>query len=237
MSHLNRLSIRAYTHQTRSHYHEYHQLVLPLHGTIEIKVGDYHGKVSPGDGVTIQAGEQHDFRAREQARFLVADLARLPENLRNAPSAKFTVSPPLLAYCQYIGVQLAHQVNPVLEQATFDLFCLLLAEQTCPHKRDPRLEPVIEVITRDLSAEHSLSTLAGLACLSLTQFKKVFKASTGQTAQQYITRLRMEKAKALLTHTDLPVRLVAEQVGYRDLSAFSRRFHRYYGQPPSAFST
>ncbi|UTV30626.1 AraC family transcriptional regulator [Photobacterium atrarenae] len=237
MSHLNRLSIRAYTSQTRSHYHEYHQLVLPLHGTIDIKVGDYHGKISPGDGVTIPAGERHDFRAHEQARFLVADLDQLPDNLRDATSAKFIVSPPLLAYCQYLGVQLAHQVNPALEQASFELFCLLVAEQTSHQKLDPRLEPVIEAIAGDLSAEHSLSTLASLACLSLTQFKKVFKASTGMTAQQYITRQRMEKAKALLTHSDLPVRLVAEQVGYQDLSAFSRRFSRHYGQPPSAFST
>ncbi|POF56904.1 AraC family transcriptional regulator, partial [Vibrio vulnificus] len=52
---------------------------------------------------------------------------------------------------------------------------------------------------------------------------------------QYITALRMEKAKALLTHTDLPVQRVAEQVGYSDLSAFSRRFSRHFGLSPRAF--
>ncbi|NRB81644.1 MAG: AraC family transcriptional regulator, partial [Saccharospirillaceae bacterium] len=50
----NNLSIRAYTSQIRSHYHEFHQLVLPLHGAINIKVGDYTGKVSIGDCVIIK---------------------------------------------------------------------------------------------------------------------------------------------------------------------------------------
>ncbi len=42
----------------------------------------------------------------------------------------------------------------------------------------------------------------------------------------------MEKAKALLTHTDLPVQLIAERVGYTDLSAFSRRFSIHFGLSP-----
>jgi len=56
------------------------------------------------------------------------------------------------------------------------------------------------------------------------------------TTHKYITELRMEKASALLAHTDLPIRIVAEQVGYQDLSAFSRRFSSYFGQSPKAFS-
>ena len=45
----------------------------------------------------------------------------------------------------------------------------------------------------------------------------------------------MEKARALLTHTDLPVQQVAEQVGYGDVSAFSRRFTRHVGLSPRRF--
>ncbi|WP_350629915.1 helix-turn-helix domain-containing protein, partial [Pseudoalteromonas sp. Q36-MNA-CIBAN-0048] len=50
-----------------------------------------------------------------------------------------------------------------------------------------------------------------------------------------ITEKRMQKAKALLTHTDLPIQIIAEQVGYNDLSAFSRRFSLYFGLSPRLF--
>lgn len=49
---------------------------------------------------------------------------------------------------------------------------------------------------------------------------------------QYITHVRMEKAKALLAHTDYPVQLVAKKVGYTDVSSFSRRFTAHFGLPP-----
>lgn len=75
-----------------------------------------------------------------------------------------------------------------------------------------------------------------MACLSPTQFKVLFKTNLGMSVQQYVTHHRMEKAKALLTHTDLPVQIVAERVGYNDLSAFSRRFSLHFGLPPRQFT-
>lgn len=232
----NRLSIRSYTGQMRSHFHQYHQLVLPLHGSIDIKVGEYAGKVSLGDCVVIKAGQRHDFRADEAARFIVADLDQLPSNIMSSSTIKFSISTPLLAYIQFIGKQLESQVHPALESMTFELFYQLIAQQTCSSKVDPRIEHVIEVIQQNLRRTYSLEELARIACLSTTQYKKVFKQSMAMTTQKYLTQLRMEKAKALLTHTDLPIRLVAEQVGYNDLSAFSRRFSNYFGQSPTAFS-
>ncbi len=144
--------------------------------------------------------------------------------------------PPLLAYIQFIDKQLESQVNQGVEAITFDLFYQLIAQQTCCAKIDPRIDRVIEVIQHDLSHTSSIQELAQHACLSPTQFKKVFKQSMAMTTQQYVTRLRMEKAKALLAHTDLPIRIVAEQVGYTDLSAFSRRFSEFFGLSPTAFS-
>lgn len=232
----NNLSIRSYASQMRSHFHEFNQLVLPLHGTIDIKVGNYTGKVSLGDCVIIKTEQRHDFSANEAARFIVVDTDALPENILASESAKFSINAPLLAYIQFIDKQLAHQVNKNLEAMTFDLFYQLLAQQECGSRIDQRIESVIEAIKQDLSNTFSLDSLAEIACLSTSQYKKVFKQSMGMTTQKYITQLRMEKACVLLTHTDLPIRIVAEQVGYQDLSAFSRRFSHYFGQSPKAFS-
>jgi len=232
----NNLSIRAYTSQIRSHFHQFHQLVLPLHGAIDIKVGGYTGKVSFGDCVIIKAGQQHDFRADDAARFIVVDMENLPDNITESNIAKFSINPPLLAYIQFIDKQLAHQVNKQVESTAFELFYQLLAQQTCNERIDPRIAEVIHFIKQDISVLLSIEQLADIACLSTSQYKKLFKQNMTMTTHKYITELRMEKASALLAHTDLPIRIVAEQVGYQDLSAFSRRFSNYFGQSPKAFS-
>jgi len=232
---MDHFSIRSYTNEMRGHSHEYHQLVLPLHGSIHIAVGAFSGPVSPGDCVIIKAGQRHDFRAPEAARFLVLDSEHLPENLMASPDEKFAVDAPMMAFIQFIEQQLQHQVNRALESLTYELFYQLLAQQTCTRRIDKRIEQVLDVITGDLSQAHSLTALARVACLSPTQFKKVFKQSLGSSFQVYLTGLRMEKAKALLTHTDIPISLIAERVGYQNASAFSRRFREYFGTSPKTF--
>lgn len=235
MTSTNRFSIRSYTRETRSHFHFYHQLVLPLYGSIEIKVGEFSGFVSLGDCVIIKSGQRHDFRAHEEASFIVVDMDTLPENILCSIDEKFSVDSSLLSFVQFVEKQLNNSVNRSLEIVMFDLFFQLLAQQTFSHKIDKRIDKVISIITKDLSQLHSNETLAKHACLSTTQFKKVFKESIGTTTQRYITQLRMEKAKTLLSHTDTPICIVAESVGYQNPSAFSRKFKEHFGTSPKAF--
>ncbi len=232
---LNQLSIRSYTRQLRSHYHEFHQLVLPLQGSLEVQVGHFQGLVSVGDCVIIPAMVLHSFKSNESARFMVADMADLPENLAASPLAKFVISKPLLAFIQFTEQQLESEQDTLVEETMFELFYQLLMKQSCQGKQDARIAKVIAYLQQNLAQEHRLHTLAGLACVSLTQYKTLFKQSLGMTTGQYLTSLRMQKAKALLCHTDLPIAIVGERVGYQNVSAFSRRFSQYFGQPPRQF--
>ena len=220
----------------RSHIHDYHQLVLPLQGTINIHVGKFIGLVGIGDCVIIKSGQQHDFCANEKARFIVVDMDDLPENIINLITEKISIDTPLLSFLQFVENQLNSQVNQLLEIMVFDLFYQLLAKQILSCRVDKRIEKIISIITQDISRTYGNEQLAELAYLSVTQFKKVFKESTGLTCQRYLTKLRMEKAKALLVHTDTPISIVAEQCGYQSPSAFSRMFRSYYGDMPKVFT-
>lgn len=231
----NSLSIRSYTKQRRGHAHSYHQLVLPIQGTISIELAGYAGKVSVGECVVIQSGLQHHFMADEAARFIVADMQALPVNLATADYVVFPVTPPLLSFLYFIEKQLEYQVEQVVEESIFRLFYLLLEQQGFKQPVDPRISAAQAFITARLSANLPISELAKIACLSPTQFKKLFRQNLDISVHQYITGQRMEKAKALLTHTDLPVQLIAEQVGYNDVSAFSRRFAAWFGLSPRKF--
>jgi len=226
------LSIRAYSKQQKGHVHDYPQLVLPIIGTIIIELEGYTGKVSVGECVVIPAQVFHLFKADETARFIVADLNQLPDNLLSMGSSVFAMSAPLRSYLLFIEQQLQHKVDQSLEKMMIEMFSKLLSEQIAGEQIDPRVRSVLQTISDDLSQPLYVNQLAQLACLSPTQFKKVFKQCIGQSVLQYITEQRMEKAKALLTHTDIPVQLISEQVGYNDVSAFSRRFSQFYQLSP-----
>ncbi len=92
-----------------------------------------------------------------------------------------------------------------------------------------------EIFASDLSHSHSLSTLAGELGLSPFHFARSFKHSTGVPPHTYLTGLRMERAKTLLTGTNLPITEIAFQVGYESNQAFSRVFKKKFQCSPRDF--
>lgn len=71
--------------------------------------------------------------------------------------------------------------------------------------------------------------------LSASYVCTVFKNETGQTLNQYLTTLRMEKAKLLLADPATRIGEISAQVGYLDGSYFGKSFKRYTGYSPSEY--
>ena len=140
-----------------------------------------------------------------------------------------------MSFLLFVEKQLEYQMDSGIESSILDVFSMLLEQQEVSKSIDPRIRAVQKFIADNYAEPLSISQLAEMACLSPTQFKRRFKECIGISALKYITRYRTEKAQALLSHTDLPVQLVAENVGYSDLSAFSRRFFQHFGMSPRAF--
>ena len=64
-----------------------------------------------------------------------------------------------------------------------------------------------------------------------TEFKKVYR----MTPLEHITRARMQRARRLLLTTDMPVKDIAVECGYYDISGFNRRFKAYTGMTPQQY--
>ncbi len=80
-----------------------------------------------------------------------------------------------------------------------------------------------------------LDELAGLVGLSRFHFCTAFRLATGQTPHNWLTALRMGRARALLADPRLPVTEVALAVGYQTPSAFTAAFRRAERVTPSEF--
>ena len=139
------------------------------------------------------------------------------------------------SFCLFADIQLSSQIDSDLEAHLIAVFKHLLSLQDFLPDIDRRISRALEYIEADLAQDHSLTRLAERSALSVSQFKLLFSKYTGKTLSEYLIMLRMENARALLANTDLPINLVAEQTGYLNQSAFTRRFQAYHGISPSQY--
>ncbi len=81
----------------------------------------------------------------------------------------------------------------------------------------------------------SLEDAAAAANMSGNYFSGKFKEIYGENYIEYLTRVRVEKAKALLADTDLLIYEAGEAVGYENQTYFSTVFKRLTGHSPSEY--
>jgi len=92
-----------------------------------------------------------------------------------------------------------------------------------------------EYVQENYARDFSLADVASHVHFSPYYFTRLFKAETGMTLGEYRTNVRLSRATDLLVGTDLPVRSVAEQVGYRSYHYFATRFKEKFGTTPNQY--
>ncbi len=80
-----------------------------------------------------------------------------------------------------------------------------------------------------------LPAIGALACLSVPQLVRQFKAVFHTTPHQYLTRIKLERAAELLKHSDKPVHEITWLCGFENASAFCRAFKSAFGMQPGNF--
>ena len=86
------------------------------------------------------------------------------------------------------------------------------------------------------NSELSIADISETLCVNQTYLRKMFKSQMDMTLTEYITHFRMQEAKKLITTTDEKLTVVAEKVGFSDVSYFSNVFKKYYGISPRSMS-
>lgn len=81
----------------------------------------------------------------------------------------------------------------------------------------------------------SLGDVAQHVYMSMNYFSGLFKQKKGQSFIEYVTRIRLAKARELLSETNLKAYEIASKVGYGDPQYFSVIFKRHHGMTPKEF--
>ncbi len=93
------------------------------------------------------------------------------------------------------------------------------------------MSAAIQHIRQELSEPLDIDQLCKIACMSRSRFFNEFKKHLGCTPMEFQHQLRMQEARERLTRGE-PVTRVCFDTGYCNLSHFSRRFQRQYGESP-----
>ena len=100
---------------------------------------------------------------------------------------------------------------------------------------DDRIQHSLSYIRHHLGDKLSIDELAREACLSKDHFIRLFRQETGETPAQCVIMRRMEMAEMLLVTTDMPVKAIADRLGFSDPSYFCRTFRRVIGITPQQY--
>jgi len=98
-----------------------------------------------------------------------------------------------------------------------------------------RLSIARDYIQANYCQEINLNELSRVACLSPYHFHRAFKKTFGITPKKFVTALRIERAKWLLRKKDYNVQAICQEVGFKDVSSFTRLFSTYTDLTPSAY--
>lgn len=98
-----------------------------------------------------------------------------------------------------------------------------------------RLRQVTAFVAENYSNDIRLSQLAQVAGMSNFHFAREFKRTTGTTPHQYLIKIRVERAKALLAAGEMPLIEVGLQSGFSHQSHFTRLFRRLTGTTPMSY--
>jgi AraC-like DNA-binding protein len=109
---------------------------------------------------------------------------------------------------------------------------IVLQEQSAEPEQITRARRFIEANSQE---ELSLAAVAHEAGMSMFYFCKTFKKVTGVHFTQYVTRVRVEKARHLLLNQNYRISEIAFEVGFQSLTHFNRVFKNIAGQSPSDY--
>jgi len=132
-----------------------------------------------------------------------------------------------------------HQHSSIIKLLTiFAQHLSMITNQIVMQQENSEL-PVVtkakEFIRQNQAEELSLTKVAKAVNTSSFYFCKLFKKATGLNFTDYVSRVRIEKAKNLLLNPNLRISEIAYEVGFQSLTHFNRVFKNLLGQSPTDY--
>ena len=101
--------------------------------------------------------------------------------------------------------------------------------------RDSVLDDILYYIDHNYQTNIKLESIAPLFGYNSAYLGKIFNKTVGESFNSYVDHIRIEHSKELLMQNKLKVYEIAEQVGYKNVDYFHKKFKKYVGESPAEF--
>ena len=233
------LGFRSYGGEAELHCHDFHQIVLPRRGRLELEIGGKGGRVETGRGAFITAGTRHAFRAEGQNRFVVLDTGDPAFGIGAldglAETGFFPLSPSVQSLIDFLGAMTeAAAPAPLIAHWRSLFHAALVASPQTPLEPEG-LARALAFMAAHLHRPLSVRDIAREAGLSETRLHALFRAGRGMSPHAALIEMRLDRALTLLATTRVSVAEIAVMTGHGDQSALTRRLRQSRGFTPAAF--
>lgn len=242
--------------ESNAHVHHCAQLSIILSGEIHYTVSGETHYLTKGDVILLKPNTTHGTVVPAQIKcsdlHIGLNMPHLFDHFPNNAIMKLTKEPEAFLDC---ALEIAYERRQhrigyplMLKALTMRLLVLLHREITdeipleCSDNdtcTSTEKKEVVDFMTRYISNHYmndiTLDMFSKDMYLSQAYISKLFKEETGTSPINFLIKTRLSKAKSLLENEQLPIKIVAKQVGYDDVYHFSKLFKKYYGLPPSKF--
>lgn len=241
------------------HWHESIEILYGLEGCTTVGIMDRPYQLQESDILIIGSGENHclfpsDYRARRlvvmvEPSFLFGQKAFLPDrecyqqigkhSSLWGTEAKEKIRDCLSAiYQEYYQQKKGWKENIYGQLMLMSSIVLRDLPKTEGHKRlqqDDLLRQILSYLSEHYLEGLTLDSCAAALGFNPSYLSSLFKQKTGASFHQYLLNLRLNKAEWLLSHSEMPVALVAEESGFTSDKTFYRVFREKYGVSPTKF--
>lgn len=220
---------RTYTDNINTHEHDYLQLIMPLHGVLDIKTDNKELKLDDTQLFMLPSSCQHSFCAKNRNEFLVLDVPQVMVQKDNSSMCQGGRSYELDDKWKAIRFLLLNEsysdnVDNSRINSLFYYFYPFLVENQLPVSA--------KYIQQHYNEEVSLDKLSEMEHYSVGYYCSWFKKIMDYTPMEYLKKIRLDKSKQLLLNSSLNILQIAVEVGYTHQSSFNRAFKDDVGVTP-----
>ncbi|NLC32389.1 MAG: AraC family transcriptional regulator [Clostridiales bacterium] len=244
------------------HMHKEFELFYIFSGTMHLHCGHEVHRVQPGEFILFNPRVMHEFRAASDKSVRILPLQVSPSfwvrfypQISNVEFDAIRINEHLgerlqellhhytqaaLSYMQkqpYHELRCAAEVNRVMQILLETLPWHYLTEKEKELKRgfSTRFARIMKYIEEHYTGKLLLSDLCQQEGLSLSYLSRFFTRHLGLSFQEYVTRLRFERAKFLLERSDMKLTDIAYSSGFSDIRYMNKVFLEVYGYPAEAY--
>ncbi len=232
------------TYLSEEHYHQYNEIIYCFKGSLEVVCDAGVKTLGPKDIVVIPGKISHSLSADDDTLYLVMSFWGGEKWQSVRVFTDFAASDAFGRILEYHYGDYRYK-KELINSCIYEIITMMLemsdsggaqTQKTVTLENNSYRRYIIEqYIQSNYKASPSVAELAGLLHLSVPQTQRIIKKLYNQTFTDKVLSLRMNKAKKLISQTDMPVIEIAAAVGYNNAHNFFSAFKRETGVAPKQY--